>query len=256
MAKQNKYKYIQFPLFILRKTHENFDKTMDYIIAYGVYHKSIEHGTTEAVDMRVGLNYLNLTPGITDEVLETWKAYAIMIDQHYKEIKTHSGKNYPMPNIKVQLMQSISKEDKTTKKIDLFLGYLSVQSILGKRRHFKTNNKHVIARMMGYASIKEIEQIGLDNLKESKSHLFELYHRYTDPKGEISKHKMKTFFINLMNNWRVLKGVENNRGYYIAMGDKMTVDELAKVITANKEKSKGKRLEQEMKEALKRARKT
>ena len=104
MAKQNKYKYIQFPLFILRKTHEDFNKTMDYIIAYGVYHKSIEHGTTEAVDMRVGLNYLNLSPGITDEVLETWKAYAIMIDQQYKVIKTYSGANYPMPNIKVQLM--------------------------------------------------------------------------------------------------------------------------------------------------------
>jgi hypothetical protein len=110
--------------------------------------------------------------------------------------------------------------------------------------------------MMGYASIKEIEQIGLDNLKESKFHLFELYHRYTDPKGEISKHKMKTFFLKLMNNWRVLKGVENIRGYYVAMQDKMTVDELAKVIKANKEKSKGKRLEKEMKEALKRASKT
>ena len=256
MKRANNFKYIQFPLFILRKTHEDFDKTMDYITAYGVYHKSIKHGNSETIDMRVGLGYLNLCSDIPDEVLEQWKTYAIMIDQHYKEIKTHSGKNYPMPNIKVQLMQSISKEDKTTKKIDLFLGYLSVQSILGKRRYFKTNNKHVLARMMGYASIKEIEQIGLEYFRVEKPHLFELYHRYTDPKGEVSKYKMKTFFRNLMTNWRVLKGVDNSRGFYVTMQDKMTVDQLAKVIKANKEKSKGKRLEKEMKEALKRASKT
>ena len=253
MKRANNFKYIQFPLFILRKTHEDFDKTMDYIIAYGVYHKSIKHGNSETIDMRVGLDYLNLRSDIPDEVLEQWKTYAIMIDQRYKEIKTYSGKNYPMPNIKVQLMKSISKEDKTTKKIDLFLGYLSVQSILGKRRWFKTNNKHILARMMGYASFKEIEQIGLDNLKP---YLLELYHRYSAPKGEISKARMKTFFRKLMDNWRVLKGSDSNRGFYISMQDKMTVGELVKVIKSNKQKSKAKDIEQEMKEALKRASKT
>ena len=107
--------------------------------------------------------------------------------------------------------------------------------------------------MMGYSSFKEIKQIGLENLKP---HLQELYHRYSAPKGEISQRRMRTFFEKLMDNWRVLKGVQNNTGYYISMQDKMTVDELAKVIKANKEKSKGKRIEQEMKEALKRASKT
>ena len=247
MKATNNYKYIQFPLFVLRNMHQDFDKTLEYIMAYGVYHKSMEHGRTDDIDMRVGLNYLDL-PQETDEVLFKWKLDAIKIDERYKEIKTYKGENYPMPNVKVQLLKELSKETKTPKQLDEFLGYLSIQSLLGKKKWIKTNNKHVIARMMGYASIKEVEQIGVDNLKP---HLIELYHRYTNPKGEISKARMQTFFRKLMNNWRVLKGVDYTRGFYISMQDKMTVDELAKRIASDKNNNKAKRIEQELKDALK-----
>lgn len=252
MPKNNTYTYIQFPLFILRKTHQDFNKTLEYIIAFGVHQKAIEKGETQ-LNMRAGLEYLNLNREIDEDKLCEWVRMAQKVNNQYKSTRTYAGENYPMPNVKVQLLQELSREQPETKKIDQFLGYISVQSILGEKRYHKTNNKHVIARMMGFASFKEIEQIGLDNLKQSKPHLYELYHRYCNPKGEISKARMKTFFNKLMDNWRVLKGVENNRGYYIAMQDKMTVRELAKIIKQNKKNTKSKRIELELKEALKNA---
>jgi hypothetical protein len=58
---------------------------------------------------------------------------------------------------------------------------------------------------------------------------------------------MKTFFRKLMDNWRVLKGSDSNRGYYISMQDKMTVGELAKVLKSNKQKSRAKDIEETLK---------
>jgi len=41
-----KFTYIQFPLFILRKAHENFDLMLDEIVAYGIYQKSLKESGT------------------------------------------------------------------------------------------------------------------------------------------------------------------------------------------------------------------
>jgi len=250
---RSKFTYIQFPLFILRNAHDDFDLMIEYIIAFGVYQKSFELCGYDfnLMDMRMGLEYLKISPQINNETLTKWEEMALTIIEEYESTATIKGKQYPMPNVKVQLLQTLSKEKPNKKKIDEFLGYVAVQSIIGKRKCFKTNNKHVLARMMGFASFSDVEQYGIDNLKP---HTLELYNRYLiRGRPDISKARMKTLFNRLMNSWRVIKVSESTRGYYIAMQDKITASELGVIVANNKKSNKAKQIQNEFKEALKKA---
>jgi hypothetical protein len=245
-----KFTYIQFPLFILRKAHEDFDLMAEYILAYGIHQKSLKESVSgsKPFSMALGLAYLNL-PHLSDETLDKMKLMAETTEGYRDEFITAKGKAYPMPNIKVQLLQGLLLEKPSQKKIDEFLAYVSVQSIVGKRKYFKTNNKHVLARMMGFSSFSELDVYGLENLSP---HLQELYSRYlVRGKNEISKSRMKTLFNKLMNKWRVIKVTQDTRGYYVGMQDKVTATELANVIRKQKRKNKAKEIEREFKMALK-----
>jgi len=245
--------YIQFPLFILRKAHEDFDLMIEFIIAYGVYQKSFElcGYNYDLIDMRMGLNYLKITDQISHETLIKWEKMALFVIENYETTTTANGKQYPMPNVKVQLLQALRTEKPNKKKIDEFLGYIATQSIIGKEKYFKTNNKHVLARMMGFASFSDVEQYGIDKLKP---HSLDLYSRYlTRGTDTISKARMKTLFNRLMNSWRIIKVSESTRGYYIAMQDKITASELGVMVAKIKRKNKAKQIQNEFKEAYKKA---
>ena len=109
-----------------------------------------------------------------------------------------------------------------------------------------------MARMMGYNTYNEL----MDNYEFIYPKVRDMYERYLDPKGQISKYKMKTLFKRLLNSWKILKASDSNRGYYIAKDNVkphyMTMDKLAQRIIADKKNknSKSDRLELEFKNAM------
>lgn len=204
--------YIQVPLFVFRKAHADFDGFIEYCLAYGTYNHARKSGTIDTESMLKAAQELEIK--VNTVLIGRWIQYAEGIEAYREQIKDITGKNYPMPNIKVQTLIKYQNVPMFTDKIDLrskkaideLLGYLAVQSIVGKKKAFKTNRFLLMARMMGYASYKEIEEIGLDELKEQKPHLYELHARYSNKNtGKLDKRRIGTFLKTLVKNWNVLK---------------------------------------------------
>ena len=253
MAKVNEQRYISYPIFMHRDANRNFEQMIKDIASYGIYKASIKHGSTDEIDMRVGLKYLGYNTDISNTLLDEWKLSAIRIELRAERLKC-GRTNYPISSVKASLLKELRDEVLTTKKKDEFLGSRAVRSILGKKNCIQTGNKHVLARMMGYNTHKELLSV-IDNLEPYEQ---DLLSRYLNPKAEISKHKMKTLFKRLINNWKILKASDFNRGYYIAIDNTkphyMTMKKLAKRITDDKENrksnSKADRLELDFKREL------
>ena len=221
------------------------------IASYGIYQSSIKYGTSDDGNMREGLRYLGYRDDVDEAILEEWKDRAIKIQKFADRLKR--GKtNYPIAGIKASLLKEIRDEEHTRKEIDEFLASRAVRSILGKKNCIKTNNKHVMTRMMGYNTYNEL----MDNYEFIYPKVRDMYERYLDPKGQISKYKMKTLFKRLLNSWKILKASDSNRGYYVAKDNVkphyMTMDKLAQRIIADKKNknSKSDRLELEFKNAM------
>tara|TARA_B110000858_G_C17806735_1_gene478444 strand:- start:3317 stop:4027 length:711 start_codon:yes stop_codon:yes gene_type:complete len=225
------------------------------IASYGIYKSSIKHSVDGGIDMREGLLYLGYSNSISDDTLEEWKIRAIEIETKAEGLKR--GKtNYPIASVQALQLLELRDEKPTRKKIDEFLGSRAVRSILGKDNCFKTNNTHVMARMMGFSTYKEFV-LFYDRIEKWTGDLhlsYDMYERYLDPKRELSKHKMKTLFKRLINNWKILKATDKTRGYYIAIDNVkphyMTMSKLAQRIVADKKNSKSDRLELEFKNAM------
>jgi len=148
-------------------------------------------------------------------------------------------KFYPISTIKVSMLESLIRENrmkqKTNKQIDIILCYLAVRSILGKSRYIKSNNKHVLSRMLGFASYPDlcIETEGV--LTNSIQCLWERYSKTGTL--ELSKQRMKTLIGKLYESWRILKVANKSRGFYVAYEDKISLKELAKKVVERKKKS-------------------
>lgn len=255
MTELNGHKYISYPIFLHRDAHLDFRQMLWDIASYGIYKSSIKHSVDGGIDMREGLLYLGYSNSISDDTLEEWKIRAIEIETKAEGLKR--GKtNYPIASVQALQLLELRDEKPTRKKIDEFLGSRAVRSILGKDNCFKTNNTHVMARMMGFSTYKEFV-LFYDRIEKWTGDLhlsYDMYERYLDPKRELSKHKMKTLFKRLINNWKILKATDKTRGYYIAIDNVkphyMTMSKLAQRIVADKKNSKSDRLELEFKNAM------
>ena len=255
MIELNGHKYISYPIFLHREAHLDFRQMIQDIASYGIYKSSIKHSIDGGIDMREGLEYLGYRTDIPDALLDVWKIRAIAIQNEADRLKR--GKtNYPIASVNALQLLELRDEKPTRKKIDEFLGSRAVRSILGKKNCIKTNNTHVIARMMGFSTYKEFV-LFYDRIEKWTGDLhlsYDMYERYLDPKRELSKHKMKTLFKRLINNWKILKATDKTRGYYIAIDNVkphyMTMKKLAQRIVADKKNSKSDRLQLEFKRAL------
>lgn len=233
--------YIQVPLFLFRDAHIKFESFVAKCIAYAAYHKSPTNNIAE------GLELIKQEPQ-SQEVLSGLKIEAEKINKQYEKEKTIKGADYPMPNIKLELLLKLLDEKPTKKRIMDYMAYLSVQSILGKRyRYLLTNNNHVLARMLGYASHKEIQSIGVDNLEPHLKERFDYFYR---PNGEFSKYKMVRMFDRLIDNWNVHKGGNSGtEGYYISTEAKMSQDQFTDMLdTLDKKKTKSQQLKEKIKQ--------
>ena len=249
--------YINYPIFLHRDAHLDFKQMIQDIASYGIYQSSIKDGTSDEVDMREGLRYLGYRDDVDEAILDVWKKRAIAIQKFADRLK-RGETNYPIAGVQASLIKELRDEENTRKKIDEFLASRAVISILGKKNCIKTNNKHVMARMMGFNTYKEFD-IFYKNARPWTGDLdlsYDMYERYLDPKGQISKYKMKTLFKRLLNSWKILKASDSNRGYYVAKDNVkphyMTMSKLAQRIIADKKNknSKSDRLELEFKRAL------
>ena len=143
-----------------------------------------------------------------------------------KAIMERTPQGEPMAMVKTNFLFEFRDFDKTEFEVMQLLAYIAINSILGKRESTKTNNAHVLARMLGYSSIKQVPE----NKTKLEKTIFEKYsHRY-----HIDK-----VLRELELNWKLLKYGNRTRGFYVSLGGKTNMDRLAIIAESRK---KGERI--------------
>jgi len=131
----------------------------------------------------------------------------------------------PLPMVNKKLLFDFRDNEKSEFDLIQFLAFIAIKSILGKRTCVKTNKMHIICRMFGYSSCKHLPEKMPSNVKE----LFSKYsHRY----------HIDRVIQSLELNWNVLTYSSNLRGMYVAMGDKINLENLVLIAETKKQKNR------------------
>jgi len=157
-----------------------------------------------------------------------------------KEIEEQIPIGEPMPMISKSLLFDFRDNEK--KEIDLIqlVSYIAVKSILGVKSFVKTNKMHIVCRMFGYSSVKHLPVKMPTNINS----LFLKYsHRY-----HIDK-----VLTQLELNWNVLTYSNNIRGMYVAMSNKINIEQLVLSAETRKHKNRIAELKRQKKEATAKA---
>ena len=150
----------------------------------------------------------------------------------------------PILSVRVDLLRDFYFNDKDEYDLIQLVAYLAIRSILGKKKYTKANKKHILYRMLGYASIKNCPENFPENCPEDILALFTKYsHRCHMDK-----------LINYLElNWNIVSYGMNVRGIYFAMKQIIDIDELALIVEKKKMKSRIAELKQQKLSAKRKA---
>lgn len=177
------------------------------------------------------LSYKSL--GITGSIEQTLRVA--------KEIKQQMPEHEPMPMVNKDLLFRFRDNEKSEFELAQFLCYIAVKSILGTKVSAKTNKQHIVSRMFGYSSIKHVPS-------KMNKQITELFKKYST-----RYHIDKLIQALELETWNVITYSHNMRGMYIAMANKITIDELALTGERKKQKFKIAELKNKKCEATKKA---
>lgn len=136
----------------------------------------------------------------------------------------------PMPHFKKSLLFEFRDNDKTEFEMMQLLCYQSIKSIIGKNEYAFTNKKHILARMFGFKSTKEID---LNILSKNNKVLFAKFEK---------RHHIDKLINEMQLSWEIITWSNYNRGIYVSQKSKKSHEALAKISEYNKKKNKLKRL--------------
>ena len=146
-----------------------------------------------------------------------------------KEIEKKVQKNEPMPMISKSHLFNYRDNEKSEFDLAQFSAYIAIRSILGVKPYCKTNKKHIVSRMFGYASHKHLPN------KMNKVNK-DLLNKYSN------RYHIDKVLQALELNWNVITYSRNMRGLYVAIGNKITIENLVMTAETNKRKTQIKEL--------------
>ncbi len=142
-----------------------------------------------------------------------------------KEIENQITKGEPMPMINLNLLFDFRDNPKSEFEIMQLCAFIAIKSILGIKNAVKTNKNHIQSRIFGYASIKHLPT----EFNEVTKALYNKYsHRYHIDK--VLQH--------LELNWNIITYSNNLRGLYLAVNNKMNIEQLALLAETKKQKNR------------------
>jgi len=196
----------------------------DSIFDYAIYNHSLkmEYGT-EKERMQSALHFYGITPGNLASMTRNGKE---MVNN------TISGSSFS--SIEKDIIFDFYKNDKEEFDIACLCAFLAIKSIIGKRDYCKSNKAHIIARMFGYNSVKEVP--------ESKTPLMKKYS---------NRYYIDKILQELQLNWHLKLFSDHCRGFYLSFD--LSLDQLAKINVAGKKHFKIDKLKNAKKSALAKA---
>jgi hypothetical protein len=146
----------------------------------------------------------------------------------------------PFPMVNIDLLFAFRDNPKSEIEIAQFTAFISVRSILGVKPYCRTNKEMIVCRMFGYASKKQLPN-------QMKPKLKELFDKYS-----IRYHIDKVLQC-LELNWNIRTYSKNMRGLYVAVKNKISIDNLALIAERKKKLNQIKALKAEKNQAKEKA---
>lgn len=214
-------KFFNFPIGLLNGAIDNISVTMNNIMYYAgyVHTEKLEHGD-EAERMKAAGNYFGMTYGNNQQSYNNG-------EQLFNSLPPNS----PMVGINKDVCFDYYKQEKTPYQIAVLLAFLAIKSIVGSKPYYKTNINQIGARMAGFASIKNIEDIP------------EQVKQFT------TRRKFDKIKLELQTNWNVNFYSYYTRGFYVSFDNKFTLDQLVFEAEKNRKTNKENEFKIKQKEA-------
>lgn len=220
----SKERYWNVPITLMRnatKGNDYFKTSLSNIIFYAIYdkYKDLEYGDDED-KMQYTLKYLGITS-------KDWEIALERAEKVYFSVPDKTAKF----GIKSSKVFEFRDDYKTDFEVAVFCAFCAVKSILGKKSYVRISNNFLLARMAGFNSTEELEELPDSLLKYTSRRLID---------------KIKN---SLEINWGVrrynLRGVNGN---YVSI--KLSYEELFKIVENKKENNKEARVKEEKRLAL------
>lgn len=145
-------------------------------------------------------------------------------------------RNSPMTGIKKNLCFEFYGNTKTPDEIAVLLAYLAVKSILGDKPYICITNAFLVARMGGYAGVKDMPKTLPKPLAE----------HYT-------RRKLDRIKKELQINWGVNIYSNHIKGFYISMEKTITLEKLILEVEKRRRKAIDDKLKKRVNDARKKA---
>lgn len=157
-----------------------------------------------------------------------------------KQIEKTIPENEPFPMINKNLLFEYRDHDKSEFDLMQLAAYISIRSILGKKSYCRTTQEMIICRAFGYASKKRLPG-------EMQPVIKELFSKYQ------KRHHIDRVKQHLELNWNILIYSNHIRGLYVALKNKITIDNLALIAETKKKKNQIAKLKDAKQEAKEKA---
>lgn len=187
---------------------------IEYLKDYFSSMPGLEESCIEHYRLHQAKEFLNVSLVSFDLTIESFKK----LDRAYSE-----NKIFPM--ISFSHIWNYLKHPKTEYEIIQLLAFTAIKSIIGNRRCCKTNKQHIVARMLGFASIKDIPE-------KMDSRLMEVFVKYS------YRYHIDKLLHDLELNWNVQTYSSNMRGLYICIESKMSLEDMIMFAESNKKKTR------------------
>jgi len=178
-------------------------------------------------------HYIHFPASLLADVIERKEKALKEIITTFEGLKAVKG--LPYCSVKISMLNEFISKEKTEKQWHELLGFLAIKSILGKSKYSKTNYKHILSRMLGLASYKDLINT---NLSEYQNKLIDQYTR----NNQIAEDKMKRLIDKLRANWHITHYARFTRGFYISIEGRKSEEELMFICEDQRETNKIKEL--------------
>ena len=182
--------------------------------SYFLMYPDLEELCIEHYRLHQAKEFLNVKLFSFDLTIES----SIKLDMAYSE-----NKIFPM--ISFSHIWNYLKHPKTEYDVIQLLAFTAIKSIIGNRRCCKTNKQHIVARMLGFASIKDIPE-------KMDSRLMEVFVKYSH------RYHIDKLLQDLELKWNVQTYSSNMRGLYICIESKMSLEDMIMFAESNKKKTR------------------
>ena len=193
---KNETRFMTFPVALLKDAFTDIESVCNNSIDYAIYARAKSVG-----GMQDALDFFGVSLSKNGTIKNVYQSGKVLHD-------SFEGSASPMVSVNKDILYQFMQQPKTEFEIRVFCAFCAVRSIIGTDPYKKTTNDFVIARMFGYRSAEEFENL------ETKP---DYWQRCFSTEKKIRYHLTdKIIFGELEFNWGLKYHSTRSRGFWVS----------------------------------------